>query len=146
MIRQLSADDSLCNLATAHRAALPFSCHRPSLAHSDANCHSLPLQAVRHRHPDQPPLRDPTRHRGRARVRRQGRAASESIGSGRPAMLVRLRRWLFGVTPKRTSSALRGWLDRIRKRSSRWRGHHRQHARRARSPECRPRRKACADY
>ena len=32
------------------------------------------LQAVRHQHPDQPPLRDPTRHRGRARLRRQGRA------------------------------------------------------------------------
>jgi hypothetical protein len=33
-----------------------------------------PLQAVQHRHPDQRRLRDPVRHRGRVRLRRQGRA------------------------------------------------------------------------
>ena len=58
---------------------------------------------------------------------------SRGDGLGR----ARVSRAGFGVAPKRTFLALRGCLDRVHKRSPRWRGRHRQHARRVCSPECR---------
>ena len=67
---------------TATATQLPRRLRRPRQSYSDAQLPQPPLQAVRHRHPDQRPLRDPMRHRGRGRVRRQGR---------RPARIIRKR-------------------------------------------------------
>ena len=63
---------------------------------SNANIESqLPrplLQAVRRRHPDQPPLRDPMRHRGRARLRCQDRSATQRIIGERTRLACWFRR------------------------------------------------------
>ena len=56
--------------ATATATATPQQRQLPlqHLGHRDGHRN----RRVRQRHPDQPPLRDPVRHRGRGRLRRQG--------------------------------------------------------------------------
>ncbi len=66
--------------STATATATPTSTPTATAtATSNSQLPQPPLQAVRHRHPDQPPLRDPMRHRGRARLRRQGPRFNRSI-------------------------------------------------------------------